>query len=362
SPLASRIHCPSPLGDPCSSCYSSDERSIGGGKPSPQGPVCSSTPTPQHQQQHSSSSTVSSPYGPTTGLSTPLSGYWQTKNGGSASGGRTSPGDLGYHTLVTRGGGGGGGAGALSASAGPPVDVGLPLGLNLTHGLSSNVQQNNSPSCSPWATETTCVRNMPPPVVPRGSNYPITLTMNMMDPPVGAHRPAPPTPPGLEISAFDTLSPSPRGRRPITTTTTPGGGIVTSGGGGIGMFGKSSTSKRLHHRSGKLSHFDRLADDLILKIFSYLSTQELCSCARVSRRFYHLAWDPKLWTTISLNAETANPDRALKVVAVRSALITRSGSCFGFRSPRNEGDIPRLATTRFGFPTGPEKASHVLAA
>jgi hypothetical protein len=168
--------------------------------------------------------------------------------------------------------------------------------------------------------------------------------MSMMDPPVGAHRPAPPTPPGLEISALvdgldactfidggghhnrgpriptrrlhaavsshhhhhlnesssPSTSPTPRVRRPqIFAGST-----------------STSTSKRsatANSKAKNISPFEKLTDELVLKIFSYLPTQELCSCARVSRRFYHLAWDPKLWTTITFNAETPNPDRAIKV-------------------------------------------------
>ena len=181
---------------------------------------------------------------------------------------------------------------------------------------------------------------MPPPVVPRGgtpasgnsnnnSNFhPITLTMSMMDPPVGAHRPAPPTPPGLEISALVdgldacTFIDSPRNRPRIpqrrahhlnessspSTSPTPTPLIRR---GPPPVFGAST--KRFRQSGKNFSPFEKLTDDLVLKVFSYLSTQELCSCARVSRRFYHLAWDPKLWTSITFYSETPNPDRAIKV-------------------------------------------------
>ena len=124
--MGSRMHCPSPLGDPCSSCYSSDERSMGintghghgqGHSQSHhshhhQGPVCSSTPTPPTSYGN---------YGWGNGTAAKCG-----QQSSSGSGGRTSPGDLGYHTLVMR-------------NQQNPVDVGLPLGLNLTHGLNTPV-------------------------------------------------------------------------------------------------------------------------------------------------------------------------------------------------------------------------------
>ena len=67
-------------------------------------------------------------------------------------------------------------------------------------------------------------------------------------------------------------------------------------------------------RTHKPAPFDRLSDELILHIFSYLSTNELCYCARVCRRWYFLVWEPQLWTSITLTGETTGADRALRQI------------------------------------------------
>lgn len=65
------------------------------------------------------------------------------------------------------------------------------------------------------------------------------------------------------------------------------------------------------------ANIDRLPDQAMIQIFSFLPTNQLCRCARVCRRWYNLAWDPRLWRTIRLTGETINVDRALKVLTRR---------------------------------------------
>ncbi|XP_057246365.1 F-box/LRR-repeat protein 7 isoform X1 [Malurus melanocephalus] len=65
------------------------------------------------------------------------------------------------------------------------------------------------------------------------------------------------------------------------------------------------------------AHIERLPDHSMIHIFSFLPTNQLCRCARVCRRWYNLAWDPRLWRTIRLTGETINVDRALKVLTRR---------------------------------------------
>ncbi|XP_021401383.1 F-box/LRR-repeat protein 7 isoform X2 [Lonchura striata] len=48
------------------------------------------------------------------------------------------------------------------------------------------------------------------------------------------------------------------------------------------------------------ANIDRLPDHSMIQIFSFLPTNQLCRCARVCRRWYNLAWDPRLWRTICL--------------------------------------------------------------
>uniref|UniRef100_A0A672LZV1 Si:dkey-192l18.9 n=1 Tax=Sinocyclocheilus grahami TaxID=75366 RepID=A0A672LZV1_SINGR len=67
---------------------------------------------------------------------------------------------------------------------------------------------------------------------------------------------------------------------------------------------------------------DILPDPVLLHVLSYLSTPQLCRCARVCHRWYNLAWDPRLWSTIRLNGELLNADRALKVLTHRLCQYT----------------------------------------
>ncbi|XP_060047144.1 F-box/LRR-repeat protein 7 isoform X2 [Erinaceus europaeus] len=62
---------------------------------------------------------------------------------------------------------------------------------------------------------------------------------------------------------------------------------------------------------------ERLPDPCLVRIFSFLPTNQLCRCARVGRRWYHLAWDPRLWRTIRLAGDTVHVDRALRVLTRR---------------------------------------------
>lgn len=48
------------------------------------------------------------------------------------------------------------------------------------------------------------------------------------------------------------------------------------------------------------SRFDSLSDELIVKIFQWLTSCELCNITRVCRRFESLAWKPVLWKNIVL--------------------------------------------------------------
>ncbi len=63
-----------------------------------------------------------------------------------------------------------------------------------------------------------------------------------------------------------------------------------------------------------VAQFDRLPDSVILKILSFLDTNDLVRCSRISRRFYFLAWEPDLWSEITLTGENTDADLALKTV------------------------------------------------
>ena len=67
------------------------------------------------------------------------------------------------------------------------------------------------------------------------------------------------------------------------------------------------------------SPFDRLPDDVITKILSFLNANELVKFSRISRRFYFLVWEPELWTSITLVNSSAN---SLKPIDADLALKT----------------------------------------
>lgn len=79
-----------------------------------------------------------------------------------------------------------------------------------------------------------------------------------------------------------------------------------------GTHTRSRQSKIHHH-----APIDLLPDHTLLQIFSHLSTNQLCRCARVCRRWYNLAWDPRLWGTIRLTGELLHVDRAIRVLTHR---------------------------------------------
>ncbi|KAM8957310.1 F-box/LRR-repeat protein 7 [Lycaon pictus] len=62
---------------------------------------------------------------------------------------------------------------------------------------------------------------------------------------------------------------------------------------------------------------ERLPDACLVRVFSFLRTDQLCRCARVCRRWYNVAWDPRLWRAIRLAGAGLHADRALRVLTRR---------------------------------------------
>nr|XP_040567099.1 F-box/LRR-repeat protein 7-like [Lepeophtheirus salmonis] len=59
---------------------------------------------------------------------------------------------------------------------------------------------------------------------------------------------------------------------------------------------------------------DYLPDDLLIKILSFLSSNDIVRLSRVNRRFYFCAWDPSLWNAISLTGENTDADLGIKTI------------------------------------------------
>ena len=74
-----------------------------------------------------------------------------------------------------------------------------------------------------------------------------------------------------------------------------------------------STIKMLQ-KVDRTNSFAQLPDSAVLRILSYLSTNDLVRCSRLSRRFYFLSWEPELWRSVVLTGEEIDADLALKTI------------------------------------------------
>jgi hypothetical protein len=76
---------------------------------------------------------------------------------------------------------------------------------------------------------------------------------------------------------------------------------------------KKPTKKKM---SRKTSPFEKLTDNVIAKIFSYLTTDELCAaCPGVCRRWYSITWGTRsLWTQIEFGDAAVDVDKGLRSV------------------------------------------------
>ncbi|KAH8346973.1 hypothetical protein KR059_003643 [Drosophila kikkawai] len=110
-----------------------------------------------------------------------------------------------------------------------------------------------------------------------------------------------------------------------TPATTPRRGVSSSGGGPGTAIGPPPWNRKGPFRCGPL--FDRLPDEAVVKIFSWLDSCELCNVARVCRRFEHLAWRPVLWKVISLRGEHLNGDKTLKMIFRQLCGQSCNGAC-----------------------------------
>ena len=85
----------------------------------------------------------------------------------------------------------------------------------------------------------------------------------------------------------------------------------------------SSQTQLPAHGTYKSSVFERLTDDVVVRIFSFLPSSQLALCGRVCRRWHVLAWEPQLWSTIVLSGDNLSVDRALKVRVIISYNVER---------------------------------------
>ncbi|EDW04525.1 GH23299 [Drosophila grimshawi] len=158
------------------------------------------------------------------------------------------------------------------------------------------------------------------------------------------------------------VSPSPTGHHPNSSSTvvisnssssscnnnknTSSSVVTSAGGGGVGGVIASSTPATTPRRSSNVTgtaigpppwnrkgpyrcgpYFDRLPDEAVVRIFSWLDSCELCNVARVCRRFEQLAWRPVLWKCITLRGEHLNGDKTLKMIFRQLCGQSCNGAC-----------------------------------
>ena len=78
---------------------------------------------------------------------------------------------------------------------------------------------------------------------------------------------------------------------------------------------------------GGASYFDFMPDGVIVRILSFLNSNQIILCSRVSRRFYFLAWEPELWREIALTGGgRIDADLALRTIM---RLLSRNSAAGG---------------------------------
>ncbi|XP_062712054.1 F-box/LRR-repeat protein 7 [Aedes albopictus] len=145
----------------------------------------------------------------------------------------------------------------------------------------------------------------------------------------GYHTLVSPSPSGQQQSSipatWNTAAPS------SSSTSTVNGSNGCSQIGNVGVIGNGDLlnggSQTAMFRAGPL--FDRLSDELMVKIFDWLDSCELCNIARVCKRFESVIWSPNLWKIIKIKGETNSGDRAIKTILRRLCGQTRNGACPG---------------------------------
>ena len=77
--------------------------------------------------------------------------------------------------------------------------------------------------------------------------------------------------------------------------------------------GRSVTPNGLKQRNRRC-HFERLSDDLMIAILSFLSSVDIVRISKTCKRLYFLSWEPELWTCLTINNPEIETDRAIKSI------------------------------------------------
>ena len=95
---------------------------------------------------------------------------------------------------------------------------------------------------------------------------------------------------------------------PVSRSSTPSKNLQVT-------FSSSNNSSEKTPASVSSAGFRNLPDSVVLKVLSFLSTNDLVKCTRVNRRFYFLSWEPDLWQSVVLDGDQkTDTDLALKTI------------------------------------------------
>ncbi|XP_068085911.1 F-box/LRR-repeat protein 7 [Anabrus simplex] len=219
--------------------------------------------------------------------------------------------DQGYHHML-------GGSSSTGRSSSPSLDC----------GVTGDFQLRGSPALrrasSPTLDHLQCYHQSP------------TLEQNYSggSSSAGHHNKLGRASPSLDQGYHTLVSPSPGPSTPgpwsdthpllLPQSAAAGGSSGVAGSSGNGASAPAYKGKRPHSKS---SPFERLPDDCVLRVFSWLDSSELSVCARVCRRWESLAWEPSLWRAVRLRGEGVCGDKAIRAVLRRLCGQGRTGAC-----------------------------------
>ncbi|CAH1103349.1 unnamed protein product [Psylliodes chrysocephalus] len=104
------------------------------------------------------------------------------------------------------------------------------------------------------------------------------------------------------------------------TLVTPNQGLITP------TFWNTNLYKGKKYQP-KNNSFDKLPDELVVKVFSFLTSVDLSICAQVCRRFDILAWTPSLWRVITIEDDNISGDKAIRCVLRQLCGQGKTGAC-----------------------------------
>ena len=99
----------------------------------------------------------------------------------------------------------------------------------------------------------------------------------------------------------------------------------------------------------RMQSLNDLPDDILLRIFSFLSNMELCNASGVCQKWQELCWDPLLWESIEiLNYQDSDINKVLRNLLTKLARSTDGRYCLMVRSLKLNG-CELLADKGLGF-------------